>query len=280
MKIISILIILTSVATGSFWLWNNNVTIRNFIAEYIENGEFLTLEARFTPEQIMKSHRNELLASEKHAFQDPQLKFHPYVFMEVKYTLPDKKTREGVILWSMVDGEMVLNTDNWEVTHGFEDCLRTGATYNDFKILNAIAKNNGVLTKDQIQRELHLEYENFSPWIESCKQKHLIIQRGDAFQLHLQNPKLYVLPQTKISQRLVSKPYNHAQRLTTHYSQSQIEQIAHAAFGHDFTIRTASILYLPVYSIEVLNPDGSLLTSYWNALNGEQIQPKYLSLTP
>ena len=38
-------------------------------------------------------------------------------------------------------------------------------------------------------------------------------------------------------------------------------------------------LFLPVYSLEILNPDGSVQMSEWNALTGKKIAPHYLSKT-
>ena len=128
MKIFGLLVVMLAAAIGGWWFWNHNPTFRNFLAEYVDNGEFLTLEARFTPEQIMDSRSKELLPSDQHSYEEPQLKFHPYVLMEVKYSTPDKKTREGVILWSLVDGEMVLNAETWDKTHGFEDAIRVYLT--------------------------------------------------------------------------------------------------------------------------------------------------------
>jgi hypothetical protein len=275
MKLAVMLVVLVSTTVGGWWLWNYHMPFRNFIADYVENGEFLTLEARYTPQQIMDSHKKELLATDQHTFDEPELKFHPYVLLEVKYTTPDKKSREGMMLWSLVDGEMVLNSDAWDKTHGFEDAIKAKATAQDFKILNALAKNNGSLSRDQMQKELHLEREVFDPWIESARQKHLVTVRGDLIQLHFQDPKILVTPQTKISQWLVTKPYNHAQRVKAKYDPKDIENITRAAFGNDFTIRSSTLVFLPVYSIDVLNPDGSVLTSYWNALNGQRIHPSY-----
>jgi hypothetical protein len=278
MKLLSLIVVIAALTFGGWWLWNHHPTFRNFLQEYVDNGDFLTLEARFTPEQIMDTHRDELLVDSQHSFDEPNLKFHPYLLLEVKYLTPDKKSREGVILWSMVDGEMVLNTETWEKTHGFEDAIKANAGRNDFKILNALAKNNGTMTKEQLHRELHLEPDIFEPWIESAKQKHLITQKGDLLQLHFQNPRILIQPQTKINQWLVTKPYNHAQKIGVKFSEGQIEKVAHAAFGGDFTIRNMSKVFLPVYGIDVLNPDGSVLTTYWNALNGKRIHPKYLEL--
>ena len=265
--------------TGSLWyLWETNPNLRDMMSQYVENGEVLTLEARYTPEQIMEAHRAELLSDNNYEFQLPELKFHPYLLMEVKYTQSDKKTKEGVILWSMVDGEMVLDTQTWDKTHGFEDAILANATREDFKILNALAKFKGKMSMEQLQKELHVEPETLTPWVDNTRQKHLVVQKGAELQLHFQNPVILVAPQTKINQWLVTKPYIHTQRIAKKYSPNQIQTTARAAFGQDFMIRSVTEVFLPVYSIEVLNPDGSVLTSFWNALNGQRITPKYLTL--
>lgn len=275
-KIITYLIIGT-LLIGAFWLYSNHENFSSIVQQYVDNGEFITLKARYTPENIMEAHRKELLADDKHSFQEPELKFHPYLLMEVKYFQPDKKSREGVILWSLVDGEMVINTETWEKTHGFEDAINAGATRNDFKLMQALARNKGSATLDKLQKELQIEKDTLQSWIESALTKHLVVLKGNEVQLHFQDPKILVQPETKITDWMVKMPYNHAQRVASKYSNSQIQKIAKAAFGEDFTVRSSSEVFLPVYRIVVSNPDGSTLTSYWNALNGQRMSPRYAS---
>lgn len=279
MKRVLTLIALGCLGVGGWWLWNNGDQLQKMVGDYVVNGEILTLEARFTAEQLMDTHRKELLVDNQHTYQEPTLKFYPYLLMEVKYT-QDKKTKEGVVLWSLVDGEMVLNTETWEKTHGFEDAIDAKASKNDFRVLNALAKKNGTMTVDELQKELHVESDALEPWVASALDKHLIIKKGNQLKLHFQNPKILVTPQTKMNQHPVTKPYNHAQTVSKKFGRSQIENVATAAFGSDFTIRKSYEVFLPVYSIEVLNPDGSVLTTYWNALNGKRIVPKYLAQSP
>lgn len=259
------------------WMFTNQDKFSGIVQQYVENGEFITLKARYTPAQIMKDHQDELLADNKHAYQEPGLKYHPYLLMEVKYSQADKKSREGMVLWSLVDGEMVIQTETWEKTHGFEDAINAEATRNDFKIMQALAKRKGGMTFDQLQKELHLEKESLKLWVESGLSKHLIIQKDNELQLHFQDPKILISPETQINEWFVKKPYSHTQRLSNLYSNAQVQKVAKAAFGDDFTVRSATEVFLPVYSIEVLNPDGSIFTSYWNAINGERIIPRYTS---
>jgi len=277
MRRILALLFIAVIAAGGWWLWDNDSQLKDTVSQYIGNRDLLTLEARYSAQDIMDAHRNELLVDNQHTFQEPSLKFYPYLLLEVKYSLPDKKTREGLILWGMEDGEIVLNTDTWEKTHGFQDALAANATRNDYKIMNLLASRGGWLSRENLIKELQIEPETADNWLDSARQKHLIVQQGGGYQLHFENPKLLITPQTKISQGIVTKPYDHGSRVASRFSQSQIEKASKAAFGSDFTIRSVKEVYLPVFSIEVLNPDGSVLTSNWNALNGQRINPRYLS---
>lgn len=280
MPIFRTLFLFAFLTIGTWMLWENSPAFREIVQTYVENGEFLTLEARYSADQIMQTHEKDLIPDNQYSYQEPTLKFYPYLLMEVKYTQLNGRTREGVILWSMVDGEMVMDTDSWEKTHGFEDAINAGANRSDFVLINKLAKYRGSLSLARLQKELNLDDKAFEQVIENARKKYLIIVRGNEVALHFQNPNFLVAPQTRINQWLVTKPYNHALRVGKRYSQRQIEKVAKAAFGHDFTVRNAKEVFLPVYSIEVLNPDGSVLTSYWNALNGNRIDNKFLSVSP
>lgn len=275
MRKIPLTLLAIAFLAGAGWYFNSQEHLVGFVQQYVENGEFTTLKARYTPDQIMEANRKDLLVDTQHSYQESGLKFHPYVLMEVKYTQPDKKTREGLMLWSLVDGEMVINTDSWEKTHGFEDAINADATRNDFKLMHALSKTRGSATLDQLQKELHIEKDTLNAWVDSASAKHLVVQKGNEIQLHFQDPKLLVQPETKITDWLVKKPYNHAQRVSNRYSVGQIQKIAKAAFGDDFSVRSSTEVFLPVYSIEVLNPDGSTFTSYWNALTGQKMAARY-----
>src|SRR5437868_5429365 len=119
MRRILLLVLLAGFGVGGWWLYKSNPDIFSSLEQYVENGEFMTLEVRYTAEQIMEKHRKELLVDNQHTFQDPALKYHPYLLIEAKFVQADKKTREGSLLWGLVDGEMVIDADTWEKTHGF-----------------------------------------------------------------------------------------------------------------------------------------------------------------
>ncbi len=259
------------VVVGGYWSWTYQPHVRTKIEDLLSSATFQTLEVRYSAESIMEAHRKELLKDNQHVFLEPTLKFVPYLLMDVKYIRSHDKTGEGVILWGLVDGEMVINTGSWEKTHGFTDCIASNATRQEFKIINALASRGGSWDRDGLSKFLNIENNILDTWVDSCRKKSLIVQSGNTYRLHLQNPKLQVIPETKLDQWLVTKPTKHALRVKKRYRSSQIENIARAAFGNDFAIRKTTEIFLPVYSIVVQNPDGSQMTTYWNALNGKRL---------
>jgi len=265
---------LLALLAGGYGVWivtNNHPQAKTKVAEILDMGHFHTLEVRHTAAQIMELHRRELLKDGRHRYLEPVLEFYPYVLMEVKYTTLDNKTHESVILWDMMDGEMVTSTKNWEKTHGFGDCIDADASPQEFKIINLLARRGGSLDREGFTKALSIENEILDKWIDSCKRKKLITQTGNQYRLHFQNPQLRTIPETHIDERLVTQPFKNAIRLQRHFTVSQIQKIAEAVFGQEFAIRKVSDIYLPVHSVIVQNPDGSIHTSHWNALNGQRL---------
>lgn len=275
MRPILLLLVLCALGSGAYISWNRAPHFRSKIEELLNGATFQTLEVRYSAESIMEAHRKELLKDSDHVFLEPTLKFIPYLLMDVKYTRNQDKTGEGIILWGLVDGEMVINTSTWEKTHGFTDCITSNATRQEFKIINALASRGGTWDREGLSKFLNLENNILDTWVDSCRKKSLIVQTGNSYRLHLQNPKLQVIPETKLEHWLVTKPTKHALRIKKRYRPAQIEVTARAAFGGDFAIRKTSEIFLPIYSIVVQNPDGSLMTTYWNALNGKRFTPPY-----
>lgn len=275
MRHLSIFVTLLVIGLGGFWSWIYFPGFRSKVEDFLSSGTFQTLEVRYSADAIMEAHRKELLKDNEHVFLEPTLKFVPYLLMEVKYNRSHEKTGEGVILWGLVDGEMVINTSTWEKTHGFTDCIASNASRQEFKIINALAARGGSWDRDGLSKFLNIENSLLDSWVDSCRSKSLIVQNGNSYRLHLQNPKLLVIPETRLEHWLVTKSTKHALRVKKKFRPSQIEGIAKAAFGNDFAIRKTTEVFLPVYSIVVQNPDGSQMASYWNALNGKRISQPF-----
>lgn len=276
MRLLSTILTLAGVGYGAYWLSENRPEIKTEIIEFVNSGDFHTLEARYTADQIMDMHKNELLKTSQHEFLEAKTQFSPYLLMEVKYIKKDNQTGEGIMLWDLIGGEMVINSNQWERTHGYSDCIRANVTNNEFKVINALALHGGTLDRESLVRILGVENDLLGRWINTCRKKKLIVQAGSFYRLHLQAPKLALTPETVIDDRIVTKSYKSSERMSKKFSHSQIRRIAEASFGLDFAVRHTLDVYLPIYTITVKNPDGSLHTSYWNALNGNEL--KFTSL--
>lgn len=279
MKIISTALSLCLLGYGYYWVSEKNPQLKSYIPvvknrvmDLVNSGSFPTLEARHSPEHIMEINKKVLIKDAKHKFLETELKFYPYLLMEVKYTEDDHSTGEGVILWDMIDGEMVINTKKWEKTHGFGDCIKASAERYEYRIINIIAKEGGTIDRGGLSRALQIENEVLDSWIDSCRKKKLIVQSGNHYRLHLHNPRLNIVPQTIIDENLVTKSYKNAERLNRRFSPAQIKRASELTFGQDFAIRNVMDIYLPIYSITVQNPDGSIHTTLWNAVNGQKLK--------
>ncbi|NGX33848.1 MAG: hypothetical protein K1060chlam1_00189 [Candidatus Anoxychlamydiales bacterium] len=275
MRLLSIVTSFIFIIFIGSWIWFNYPEVRVYTYDFISRRKFNTLEVRYSAENIMEAHRKELLKDGSHSFLEPDLKFHPYLLMEVKYNRTQDKTGEGIILWSLTDGEMVINTSTWDMSHGFKDCIRAGADKDDFKIINTLVSRGGSLDRETLSKILNVDNDTLDQWLENCRRKNLIVQNGNSYRLHFQNPKMQVIPETKIDQSIVSKAGRYAARITKKFRASQIEGLARSAFGNDFAIRKKTEIFLPVYSIVVQNPDGSLMTTYFNALNGKKLSQSH-----
>ncbi len=270
-KLISGFLFLALAGGGYYYYTLHKETVEEFISQYIDSKSFATLEIRYSANSIMEDNKDTLLKDEFHKYLTPELHFYPYMLMEVKYSKNNSSTSEGVILWDLEDGEFVTSTATWQKTHGFEDCITSKVDHNDFKIINALAFGGGHLSRKELSDKIRIENEVLDRWLESCRRKKIVVQSGNGFRLHLEKPKIAIRPETILDHHLVTQTIKNVKQRPRRYSTRQVEKVAYLAFGSDFTIRKSTEIYLPVYKIDVQNPDGSLLTTYWNALTGLQI---------
>jgi hypothetical protein len=270
-RILSSLITLASVSYGAYYFSSQHPEVKAKVMDIIYSGNFHTLEARLSSKQIMEANKRKLLKDDRHHFLEPITLYSPYLLLEIKYTKPDHTTGEGIILWDLIDGEMVMNTEGWDKTHGYADCIKARLTKNEFKVINLLAERGGALDRGALARLLAAENETLDKVIDACRRKKLIVLTGNQYRLHLKSPKISVIPETSIDDHLVTKSLKNAQRLSQRFSEWQIRQLAESTFGADFAIRSTLNVYLPIYNITVGNPDGTFHTSYWNAISGKEI---------
>lgn len=262
------LIFLTGLlGTLAYWLWFQVPLWFVSVAPTLPYQEITIFEPRHTPEEVIQSEEGQELFDESEDMSDASVEMYPYLLMEVKY-LRGEKSLESTILWSLKRGEMLLDTTTWDMTHGYFDCLIHNARGEEMAVVNALVHKGGTLDRESLLKAIHRDGEQVDNWIHSCIKKQLIVQIGNIYKLHLQNPKLAQEPRTKINTTLKKRNLAFKKVVTPKYSPRQIINLAHDTFGSGFSIRRKQLVYLPVYSILVNYSDGSSATSKWNAHTG------------
>ena len=128
MRTFSLFSLCVLIAVGAFIARNNLPEIKQYFHKIVPGNKIHILERRFSADSLMKAHKKNLLKDSRYAFLQPKLTYHPYLLLEIKYSRSQERTGEGFILWSLLDGEMVINAKTWEKTHGFADCITSKAT--------------------------------------------------------------------------------------------------------------------------------------------------------
>lgn len=277
MKIVSSLLGLLLLAGGGYYAYHHFPQVQGVLQSKIGNagGQFYTFKPHLMPQEIVEKHQKELLKGPSSKIADAKVLFLPHVLMEVKFSQNQEQSAEGILLWSLVDGEMVLDTTDWKTTHGFEDCINARADKNDFRLLTALVEGGGSMEKEKLYQKFKVESDIVDKWIESCKTKKLVVVSGGKLRLHFQNPNLVVQPMTRVEESLVSMPVACSKCPKKKYSMSQIEHFTALAFGPEFAIRTSREVYLPIYAIPVEHSDGSVLTTYWNGITGKRLSNNF-----
>jgi len=265
------IITLGVICVGGYFLYEQKDELMRYTHEFRKPSKIYTLEASFTPEEITTLRQKELLREKEYSFSKAETLFVPYILYDVKFVNNNKQTEESRLLFSLVTGEMILDTRTFDTTHGFEDCIIAGATEEDFRLLHLLENQGGQMTRETLAHKLSIDPEDLSGRLEALRKKHLIAIKGDTIRIHFQNPLLHVIPQTKLTQPVVLKEVLPNQLLSARYSKGQINKIIKAAFGQDFAIRKEIELFIPVIEIEVLMKDCSIHKTYWNGITGKSI---------
>lgn len=278
MRIVSTLLTVAALGYGAYFVYETKPELAQQALDLVNTGSLLSLEARYTAKQIMDAQRDRLIKDGSHQFGGAHLQYHPYLLMEVKFTNDNMETQEGAMLWSMVDGEMVIDTNSWQKTHGFADCINCKADAYEYQILHTISEFGGYVDAQALRQSLNIESVLLNTWLDRCKRKKLIVQIGNDYKIHLQKPLLHVKPITRLSSEIVSKTSKLTEKIQKNYTKSQITRAATNAFGTNFAIRGTKDVFVPIYAIPVIGNDGSTRTTYWNAVSGKQIHSMGLGL--
>ncbi len=271
------LIVLATLCVGVFWLFDTYPDFKEKVLEKLPKPSCIAFEKRFSSEQILDNERFSLLSHQKLKQSQITLKFYPLLLMEVKFTSPDHSTHEGVILWDLIDGEMVIDADSWKKTHGFADCIQAHTNRYEYQIIKAIIENHNQIHREVLNQLVNIDPLLIEKWLKRCVKKKLVVCHKKTYRVHIQNPRFSFVPMTKIAMPLATRNYRNVERSKKYFSSVQIIQTAKAAFGNDFAIRRSYDVHLPIYSFSMQNRDGSIQIVYYNALNGQRFFPSGLS---
>lgn len=270
-RLIFTLIFLGSIGYGLWWTGESYPELKDKALQALPTSSFTALEPRFTANQIMESEKPSLLSGSRQQFGDYSVAFQPFLLMEVKFTRPNDTTGEGIILWDLLDGEMILDVQTWEKSHGFADCINMHADAYELKILSTIAHHGNRADRQTLLQAMNMEGSMLDNWIDRCLKKKLIVGHHGVYRIHLESPKMAFTPLTRCNIPLITKSSKHPEKIKKTFSSSQVTRIAEAAFGNDFAIRQIHEVFLPIYCLTVQNSDGSFQTTHWNSLNGQKL---------
>ncbi|MEG0037022.1 MAG: hypothetical protein RSB82_01035 [Victivallaceae bacterium] len=203
-----------------------------------------------------------------------ELNFFPHLLMHVKYAREGLRsgTQEGVILWSLVNGEMVLDTDTWDCSQGFEDCLLFRADQKDFKILQALALLGGISSKESLRMLLELECKDVEADIKQCCKKKLVFVSGNKIGLLFRSLNALQGNTTKLKSSLVAYSTPRKSKFyPREYSSDQVRNLAKMAFGSNFVIVKHETVFVPVYKVSLKSETGALRSEFINAVNGKKL---------
>lgn len=230
-----------------------------------------TLEMRYSIDAIIKKNSKMLLPSPDHNYISSKVCYHPYALFSVKYPINAFETYEGVMLWDLIEGEVVQDAETWEKTHGFAECIAAGIRKGEYSLIQLLAQSGGSLDREGISDYLHGDHDTISRWISMCKKKNLIIEAGNYFRLHMREPKMDILPHTNLDKSVVTKEIESGSRAAPLFTIRSVIRSAYDAFGDGFVIQDSQEVLVPVVKIKIENPDGSIETSLWSSMNGKQI---------
>lgn len=263
------LCVLAIITGAGYWSYQHVPEVTRCMDRLRDDGPMCTFETRWAPDTLVQQHQKELASTPGYTLEPGYTVFVPHMLMKVKYAPDGGRTQESELLWSLLSGEMILDTASFESTRGFEDCIRADATPEDFRILHAILQQGGKSTREALLQTLGTDFDALSSELARLQKKHLITIQQGVIRLHFQENFLSTPPRTYLQHTIVLQTPSD-KLLPARYSKDAIRKVATAAFGQNFAIRSDETVYVPYIVLEIKNPDTSTLRTYWNAVTGRR----------
>lgn len=240
-------------------------------------SEIMTFEMRYDEEAITQLVMKKLPSNKYNIKNENHLLYTPYLIVDVKHL--DKKrqsTEESTMIWDLLEGEMVVSFDSFQVTSGFRDCMTSQASLDDFRFLHLLNEQSGSMTKENLIALSGFDDETASSIIDSLKKRHLITIQNNIVRLHVKNPLFGLPPKTEIKEPFVYRKISTKEMIPEIYSKKTVENMIRSAYGKDIAILDTAYLWIPVWEVDIENPDGSIRKTFWNALTGQSFQGKFI----
>lgn len=264
------LVVVAGICLGGYLLYENQKDyLHNLVLQPQKAESIICFESDFTPEMLQKQLEKKLLKNERYSFADSQYLYLPHLLVDVKYSPDGRSTQTSKMLWDMQNGELILDTRTFETTSGFQDCLTSKANTEDFRILNLLAQSGGSISKERLINQLGYDEDLASARIDALRKKQLVTSLNDTVRIHVENSFFSVAPKTNITLPLVTKKSVRGQLVSNCYSSKELLAMISSAFGSDLAVRQSQIVYIPIIQLDIANPDGSIRTTYWNAITGK-----------
>ncbi|WP_366223536.1 hypothetical protein [Chlamydia buteonis] len=230
-------------------------------------------ERKFSPEQVLT-----FFPEHQEGNATVELTFVPHTLMHVRFSREDvvKKTmvsQEGAILWSLANGEMVLNTGTWNCSKGFRECLMLKAGKQDVNVMQALANLGGAASKESLTHALSMKNIRADKVIRACQKKKLIFSTGSQIGSHFQQ----LQPIKGCTTTIQSSPVwlrrpRGSSIVSPQFSEDRISNLAEMIFGDNFLILDKVVVYVPVYKVSLVATDNSVRIEYINAVTGKPFQ--------
>lgn len=227
-----------------------------------------TLERLISPDQVCL-----LFADYPEENVSVDMCFFPHVLFHIKFSKEDprKGSQEGQLLWSLVDGELVLDTDTWTKTQGFKECLLLQANQQDMVVMQTLSRLGGAVSRDTLLQALMMKHAKADQMIRKCQKKKLVfVYAGDKIGYHFRQPQFVQGCTTRMHREPVLLRKTRGMSLWPNtYSEDRIKELASMVFGQNFFIINTEEVYVPVYKVMLRSPEDSVRIQYVNAVNGE-----------
>lgn len=273
LKRIFSLLFFAACGIGGFWAYRHADMIRGMTIDKAFDDTIETFETVISPDDLLAK-QGRLLSTKQHTFGPVALLFSPHLLIQGKYSPDGRSSHPASMLWDLTDGELVLDTNSFDHTQGFADCLSSQVNADDFRILHLLTRG-GPSSKESIIHDLGIDDAIVCDRLESLRRRHLIIINNDIVRIHVESPLLKIDPITSVTRPFVHRQVpNRGSLMSTRYSRQELESLVKAAFGPDLAIRSSRLIYVPIYEVTVNNPDGSIRKTYWNAVSSQNVSHK------